>query len=219
MEGRALGPSTGLGSRPALQSAGPPGAPGHLGAALIPGSNAELPCVHFTDRKLRLEGWACGEATKRTRQVRDGAGSQPPAARPPSRPSTWLCLETPKQGGHRPRRSLPGLSPEHRQGRKTQVLLVVGPMSRHPIGLVSPCQLRWPGLSKVPELCTRWQVAAHAVTGARGRRAVQEGRTSGPCHPTPSGWRTHTRAPLLSPPVCYEGQSLHFGPGDVPVSQ
>ena len=64
-----------------------------------------------------------------------------------------------------------------------------------------------------------WQMAAHEVTGARGRRAVQEGRTSGPCHPTPSGWRTYTRAPLLPPPVCYEGQSLHFGPGDVPVSQ
>lgn len=68
-------------------------------------------------------------------------------------------------------------------------------------------RIRW-DRSEMPELCTRpsrgWQMAAHTVTRARGRRAAQEGGTPKPLPPPPRGVEdTHE-----DPSCPGEGQSL-----------
>lgn len=76
-------------------------------------------------------------------------------------------------------------------------------------------RIRW-DRSEMPELCTRpsrgWQMAAHTVTRARGRRAAQEGGTPKPLPPPPRGGGGHARGPLLSRGGT---EPAGFGPGNV----
>lgn len=110
--------------------------------------------------------------------------------------------------GAPPHCSLPGLSPKHRQGKRTQVLLLMGPMSRHLIRLVRPCQHPFSGTSPKCLNYARgqprwWQMAVHTVTepvgGPSNREACQD-----PSNPAPRG-QGHARDPLLPRGLCWEG--------------
>lgn len=93
--------------------------------------------------------------------------------------------------------SLPGLSPQYKQGKRTHVLFIKCPMSRHLIRLVGPRRYPLFGalsrrLNYARDPARGWQLAMHTVTRAWGRQAVQRGGGAhqAPCCPSQGQW-TH----------------------------